>query len=106
MDFSNEDFDNDELEHYENKKPIYIDINLIGKITNSNIIEDICLLEIELQDGKINFANGIFCYIPSKEMKVFITNNHVIDQKYLDNKKEIKYIIEDSNNKRRKDNVS
>ena len=29
MDFSNEDFDNDELEHYENKKPIYIDINLI-----------------------------------------------------------------------------
>jgi len=98
MDFSNEDFDNDELEHYENKKPIYIDINLIGKITNSNIIENICLLEIELQDGKINFVNGIFCYIPSKEMKVFITNNHVIDQKYLDNKTEIKYIIENSNN--------
>ena len=33
-------------------------------------------------------------------MRVFITNNHVIDQNYLDNKKEIKCIIENNDNEK------
>ena len=48
---------------------------------------------------KINFASGFFRYIPYKEMRVLITNNHVIDQKILNKKKLIIYIEEDEKEK-------
>jgi len=98
--------DDDNLEHIRNKQPIFIDISLIEKIKTSNIIENICKLKIESQDGNIIFANGFFCYIPSKEMKVFITNNHVIDQNYLDNKSEIKFLIENNDNEKEEKTIS
>jgi hypothetical protein len=101
----NSDLEYDEEENYSNKNYININISDIDKIITSNIIESICKLKIELQDGGLEFANGFFCYIPSKEMRVFITNNHVIDQNYLDNKTEIKCIIENNDNEKEEERI-
>ena len=42
------------------------------------------VFKIEL-DG--NYGTGFFCYIKSKNIKVLLTNNHVLDQNILDKKK-------------------
>ena len=66
------------------------------KISTLHFEQKVCKLKIELKDGETNFASGFFCYIPSKEMTIFITNNHAIDQNYLENKTEINYLIENN----------
>ncbi len=46
------------------------------------------ICRVSTENGK---GTGFFCKIPypDKELKVFITNNHVIDEEYLENKNEI-----------------
>jgi hypothetical protein len=41
-------------------------------------------------NGKQSFGTGFFCYIPSKEIKVLITNKHIIDNNFLAKEKELK----------------
>ena len=57
-----------------------------------------CVCRIICKDG--SQGTGFFCKIPisaKKYLKVFVTNNHVIDKKYLDNENEIKIRIKDGN---------
>ena len=49
-----------------------------------------CVCQIIFLKNNLPFtANGFFCYIPSKNIRVFITNYHVIDDNFLKNEKEL-----------------
>ena len=48
----------------------------------------------------MRLANGFFCYIPSKEIPVLVTDNHSKENNYLQNQKKTKIEInKDKNNK-------
>ena len=55
-----------------------------------------CVCQINKGEGKS--GSGFFCYIPyeNKELKVLITNYHVIDEKYIKEKKDINLRINNS----------
>ena len=52
----------------------------------------ICKLEVDKNNHKV-YGKGFFCEIPSKEMKVLITNNHNIDSTVLSKRGKLKYFI-------------
>lgn len=53
-----------------------------------------CVCKIHIKEKA--YATGFFAYIPSKEIRVLITNNHVIDKKFLEKERELKiYIVDD-----------
>ena len=55
-----------------------------------------CVCKLKFLNNNVPFyATGFFCYIPSKDIRVFISNNHVIDQKFLDSEKELRLYYED-----------
>ena len=67
------------------------------KIMTSGIEKCVCKIEVEIKIGdeyKYQTGSGFFCNIPSKNLKVFLTNNHILNQEFLDNSKKIKYSIE------------
>jgi len=66
--------------------------NLFEQIKKKNWDKCICKLEIN-KKSSIIYGTGFFCNIPSKEMKVLITNNHCIDSNVLNEKGLIKYFI-------------
>ena len=39
-------------------------------------------------------GSGFFCNIPSKNLKVLFTNNHILDKTFLDNEKKLIYTID------------
>ena len=73
------------------EQSIMIKIDAFQKIYKST--KCVCKLKIII-NGSTSFGIGFFCYIPSKEITVLLTNNHVINGKYLKNEKKIKYIKE------------
>ena len=64
-----------------------VNFNNLKKIANSGIEKIICKIVIE---EELKSGTGFFCIIKENNMKVMITNNHVINDEYLKNKKEIK----------------
>ena len=46
---------------------------------------------------KFTSGTGFFCEIPILQIKVLFTNNHVLDQDFLDNEKKLIYIIDIEN---------
>ena len=54
----------------------------------SNI--EICICKII---GKTKTGSGFFCEIPEKNIKLLITNNHILDELYLEEKNKISYMI-------------
>jgi len=73
------------------------------KIMTSGIEDCVFKIIRENEKSKYITGTGFFCNISSKNIKVLITNNHVIDQIFLDNKKKIKYIIDTENKKYEKE---
>ena len=73
------------------------------KIINSGI-ED-CVFKIIRENEKSEYitGTGFFCNISSKNIKALITNNHILDQYFLENEKKLKYIIETENKKLEKE---
>ena len=67
--------------------------HIIQKIMNANLENKICKIIIECNDIKMT-GTGFFCHILSKEMKVLITNNHVINQDFLNKERKLVFIIE------------
>ena len=63
---------------------------------NSGVDKCICKIYIQyLEENQLKYkaGTGFFYNIKSKNIKVFITNNHVLNQNYLDSGKYLKYII-------------
>ena len=55
-----------------------------------------CVCKIIIKaDGKENCGTGFFCYLPSKQMRVLITNNHIIDQNFLDKEEKLTIYLEE-----------
>ena len=73
------------------------------KIMNSGIEDCIFKIIREKEKSEYNIGTGFFCKIPSKNIKVLITNNHILDQNFLDNEKKLKYIIDTENKKYEKE---
>ena len=63
-----------------------IDYEMNKKMVNNKIEKCICKIYIKIQtkEGiKVKTGSGFFCNIPSKNLKVLITNNHVLDEEYI-----------------------
>ena len=91
----------DDIYFYEeniiNQANTILDYGRIDKIMNAKLNDKVCKIKLKIKlDNKIitGTASGFFCYIPSKEMKVLITNNHVINQTFLDNENKLIFSIE------------
>ena len=103
--YDKNEIDIDDEEDWENIEDRYetIDDNTINEKSiifspvifaeGSKYLKCVCKIKKEC-NHEINLGSGFFCYIPSKEIRVQITNNHIIDNNYLKNEKEIKYYIE------------
>ena len=74
------------------------DFYLNKKIYISGIERCICKIETNFKIGneeKFIRGSGFFCNIKEKKIKVFMTNNHVCNQEFLDNAKKLNYSIEE-----------
>ena len=81
-------------ENIKNEENIIVDVKSLKKIINSGKEKCVCKIDIECKrKGKlVNITGtGFFCYIPSNKMKVLITNNHVLDQDFLNKTKIFNY---------------
>ena len=77
-----------------NEENLIVDADLVRKVLNSGVDNCVCKLEVVFEDEgitKIRTGTGFFCDIPSKKMKALITNNHVLDEDFFQNNKEIIY---------------
>lgn len=75
-----------------------VNFKKLKKITNSGIEKCICKIKkIVIINGekKLKSGTGFFCNIPELKMKIFLTNNHVINKEFLVNEKRIVYEIEE-----------
>ena len=62
-----------------------------------------CVCKLIFLKKKFTFTGtGFFCYIPSKDIRVFITNYHVIDDNFLENEKEIAIYYEEGMKEKKK----
>ena len=92
---------NEENEVSDGQNPI-LDFEIFEKI---NKLKN-CVCKFETTNNGIKKSGtGFFCYIPSKEIRILITNNHIINEDYLKDEKELICIFEDKD-KQRKDNKS
>ena len=67
-----------------------IEYDLLEKIVNTGIKQCVCKIKQEINNnGKMTCktGSGFFCDIPSKKMKVLITNNHLLNDDFLKKKK-------------------
>lgn len=71
-----------------------VDFLELREVMNSGIEKCVCKIAKEVNiNGQSIFktASGFFCNIPIKKIKVFLTNNHFIDEEYLNNEQKIIY---------------
>jgi len=62
-----------------------------------------CVCKIQTRiNNSYNFGTGFFCYFPIREIRVLITNNHNIDQNFLDNEKELIIYLEENGKQQKK----
>ena len=90
----------------ENEDNEIVDYNILKKITEFEMEKYVCKIVLEEKiKGKLICISGtgFFCDISSKKLKVFITNNHVLDQKFLDNSKRLTFFIQQENNEIKKE---
>ena len=75
------------------------DFSLNKKIYISGIELCICKIEAQYKSGDkyiYKRGSGFFCNIPDKNLKVLMTNNHVLNQEFLDTAKKLNYSIEEN----------
>ena len=79
-----------------------VDYQKMKTIISSKLETKICKIVKEIyKNGKLSLitGSGFFCDISSLNIKGLMTNNHLINQKFLDNENELEYIQEDENGK-------
>ena len=63
-------------------------VNYNKLLNYNNFSQNVCKLEI-LDKNIKKYASGFFCHIQSKEIRVLITNSHIINEQFLKNVKEL-----------------
>ena len=80
-------------ENIKNEDSIIVDYDLLEELINSGIKNCVFKLKfkVEIENGKsaTKLGTGFICNIPNKCIKAFITNNHVINQEFLNNEKKL-----------------
>ena len=74
----------------------------LKRISNSGIERCIGRIVMEINDKeekKVKAGSGFLLNIPQRDIKVFITNNHVLDQDFLDNEDRLYFDIEEKEKK-------
>jgi hypothetical protein len=88
-----------------NEDNVIIDYEKIKKAIENNLGKCLCKIIIESFENGIPViitASGFFCNYSSKNVKFLMTNNHVLNQEFLDNEENLNYIIEKSGNQEKK----
>ena len=78
-----------------------IKYNLLKKVIYSKIEQCICKIKQEIRhNGNIDLktGTGFFC-IPSKDIKIFITNKYILNQEFLNTAKKLIIFIEEEKRK-------
>lgn len=73
------------------EQSIIVDISVYKKMAKFE--NCVCKLKI-MEENERAYSTGFFCYIPSKEIRVLIANNHAINQDFLNNQKKLVIYIE------------
>ena len=68
-----------------------VNFGKLKKIATSGIEKCIC----KIINDELKCGTGFFCNIPQKKLKVIITNNHVINEKFLNEQKKLKIEVEE-----------
>ena len=71
-----------------------VNFKKLKNIANSGLEKCICKLII-VENGNIKCGTGFLCNIKQKNLKAFITNNHVINKEYLNKNKILKFEVEE-----------
>ena len=80
-----------------NEQNTMVNFIKLNKIMNSNSFsQNVCKIEISNKITK-TYASGFFCHIQSKELRVLISNNHVINEQFLKNVKELTIYLTNNN---------
>ena len=86
------------IESKKDIQPIYEDIPMM----NPYQIKGIMFSDIEKCVCKIirktKYGSGFFCEVPEKNMKLLITNNHILNEVYLEEGNKISYMISENEN--------
>ena len=80
-----------------NEDNIIIDYEKIKKVIDAHLAKCICKIYQESVTDEIpviKTGTGFFCNFSSKNVKFLMTNNHVLNQEFLDNEKSLNIIIE------------
>ena len=79
--------------NFTNEQGVIVNFTVYKKMNNYE--NCVCKLIISEYNSLIECGTGFFCYIPSKDMRVLITNYHNIDDEFLNNEKKLRlYIVE------------
>ena len=78
-----------------NEDNTIVDAFKIKGIMFSNIEKCVCKIIRKTKTG-----SGFFCEIPEKNIKLLITNNHVLDKVYLEQGNKIAYMISENENEK------
>ena len=94
-------------ENIVNKENIINDTHLLEDISTSDITNCVFKLKFKIEkDGKseLKTGTGFVCSIPDKDgMKIFLTNNHILNKEYLD--KEEKLILYNNKDEKKEINL-
>ena len=77
-------------EYIENEDNEIFNFYSLKKAMNSGTEKCVCKIIREFKtnnEPKFISGTGFFCEIPFSNIKVIFTNNHVLDQEFLDNEK-------------------
>ena len=75
-----------------------INYNSLKKIINSKLEKCICKIKQEINNNGKNClitGTGFFCNIPLKNIKIFVTNNHVLNKEFIYKEKKLILFVEE-----------
>ena len=84
-------------EYIENEENEIFNFYSLKKAMDSGTEKCVCKIIREFKtnnETKFISGTGFFCEIPFSDIKVIFTNNHILDQEFLDNEKKLTYIID------------
>lgn len=71
-----------------------INFKKLKNICNSDLEKCVCKIKIQKENNKIKMGTGFFCQLEKSNIKLLMTNNHIIDDSFLSTQNEIELEID------------
>ena len=71
-----------------------INYKILKNICNSDLEKCVCKIKIQKESNKIKMGTGFFCQLEERNIKLLMTNNHIIDGIFLSTQNEIELEID------------